>query len=47
MRRVSGASARLSDPRNISSSPKPTASGAPRWAPIISSECPANTMASA
>ena len=37
MRRVSGASASASEPRNISSSPKPTASGAPCWAPMISS----------
>ncbi len=47
MRRVIGASARLSLPRYIAVSPKPTASGAPCCAPIISSGCPAKTSASA
>ena len=45
MRRVSGDSARLSEPRNISLSPNPTASGAPWRAPIISSLWPAKIIA--
>ena len=47
MRSVKGASASASEPRNISPSPGPKASGLPRRAPIIRSCSPANRMASA
>ena len=47
MRSVSGDSAIASEPKNISPSPWPMASGLPRRAPIIRSSSPSNRMASA